>query len=87
MKEMKLRVLGSKLSALDWRHTMLKELTPHISAGMSLNICDDDFTDTMLDYMVDAVIEVLNQFNVENGNPGRWVLEGPDLYYNEEVQK
>jgi len=62
---------------------MLKELSPHISSGMVLGISDDDFTDVMLDYMVDAVVEIVNQANQDDGKPGRWVLMGPDLYYTE----
>jgi hypothetical protein len=62
---------------------MLKELSPHITAGMTLSIEDDDFNDAMLDYLVDAVVEVINQHNKSNKLPGRWILMGPDLYYEE----
>lgn len=80
---MKLKVLGSELNALDWRRAMLKELSPHITVGMTLSIEDDDFNDAMLDYLVDAVVEVINQYNKSNNIPGRWILMGPDLYYEE----
>ena len=81
----KMKVIGSELYGDAWRQAMLKELTPHIPSGVSLGIADDDFGLTMLDYIVDGTIEMINQHNQSAGINGRWFLMGADLYYDDEV--
>ena len=81
----KMKVIGSELYGDAWRQAMLKELTPHIPSGVSLGITDDNFGLTMLDYIVDGAIEMINQHNQSAGINGRWLLMGADLYYDDEV--
>lgn len=82
-----LKVLGAELYGEAWRQAMMKELTPHIPAGVTLGVTDDDFGLAMLDYIVDGTIEMINQYNRQNDIRGQWMLMGPDLYYDtEEIQ-
>lgn len=81
----KIKVVGSELYGDAWRQAMLKELTPHIPSGVSLGITDDNFGLTMLDYIVDGTIEMINQYNYSAGISGRWFLMDADLYYDNEV--
>lgn len=82
-----LKVLGSELYGEAWRHAMMKELTPHIPAGVTLGVGDDNFGSEMLDYLVDGTIEMINLHNREHDIRGQWLLMGPDLYYDDEVIK
>jgi hypothetical protein len=79
-----MKVIGSELYGDAWRQAMLKELTQHIPDGVSLGITDDNFGLTMLDYIVDGTIEMINQHNYSAGINGKWFLMGADLYYDDE---
>lgn len=79
----KLMVIGSELVGEAWRQTMMKALTPHIPDGVSLSMNDDEFTNDVLNYLVDATVEMINAHNREHNISGEWIILGADLYYDD----
>ncbi len=56
---------------------MMNTLLPKFPQGYSLGITDDEYSEAMANYIVDASVEMLNCLLTD----GHYVLDEGDLYY------
>jgi hypothetical protein len=74
-----LKLLAAELPRELWICSMIKTLQPHLPKGFSLGITDDEY-DMVRDYIVDIVIEQLNEYNFYNGVEEKWHIIDGNLY-------
>jgi hypothetical protein len=78
METLTLKLTACHLSKEQWTKEMLAAI--EYPPGFTLGLTDDEYTDTVRDYIVDIVVETVNEQRIAAGVPTIYHIKNGDLY-------
>jgi len=78
METLTLKLVACHLDKAQWTKEMLAAI--EYPPGFTLGLTDQDYTDTIRDYIVDIVVEMVNERRIADGLSTIYHIKDGDLY-------